>query len=192
MKPKFGMEGHTIGVSNLAVISAGVEECMSSEIQSDLRFLVQQGRLEASIKMQLFGEKHTIGTVLRAKFPFGVTIAVRWLKSPHCYWNSCAIWDHTVLPNVPPGRGDIPAFTPAEAGTRFRDPGEMRGWVGLVGWLCTVMVYPHVSMWALRNFKLECVAILHVLLHFSNAYSFWFVRWLSLWTAIWLSRQNIL
>jgi len=25
-------------------------------------------------------------------------IAVRWPKSPHRYWNSCAIWDHTVLP----------------------------------------------------------------------------------------------
>ena len=26
-------------------------------------------------------------------------------------------------------RGDIPAFTPAEAGTRFSDPGGMQGWV---------------------------------------------------------------
>jgi len=25
-------------------------------------------------------------------------IAVHWLKSPHRYWNSRAIWDHTVLP----------------------------------------------------------------------------------------------
>ena len=30
-----------------------------------------------------------------------------------------------------PGRGDFPAFTPAEAGTRFSDPGGMRGWVDL-------------------------------------------------------------
>ena len=29
----------------------------------------------------------------------------------------------------PPGRGDFPAFTPAEAGTRFSDPGGMQGWV---------------------------------------------------------------
>ena len=29
---------------------------------------------------------------------------------------------------LPPGRGDIPACTPAEAGTRFRDPGGMQGW----------------------------------------------------------------
>jgi len=34
---------------------------------------------------------------------------------------------------LPPGRGDIPAFTPAEAGTRFS--------VDLVGWLRAVMVY---------------------------------------------------
>jgi len=30
---------------------------------------------------------------------------------------------------LPPGRGDFPAFTPAEAGTRFSDPGGMQGWV---------------------------------------------------------------
>ena len=35
----------------------------------------------------------------------------------------------------PPDRGDIPAFTPAEAGTRLSDP-------DLVGWLHTEMVYP--------------------------------------------------
>jgi len=28
---------------------------------------------------------------------------------------------------LPPGRGDIPAFTPAEAATRFSDPGGMQG-----------------------------------------------------------------
>jgi len=28
---------------------------------------------------------------------------------------------------LPPGRGDIPAFTPAEAGTRFSDSGGMQG-----------------------------------------------------------------
>jgi len=28
---------------------------------------------------------------------------------------------------LPPGRGDIPAFTTAEAGTRLRDPGGMQG-----------------------------------------------------------------
>ena len=34
---------------------------------------------------------------------------------------------------VPPGSGDFPAVTPAEAGTRFSDPGEMQGWVDLGG-----------------------------------------------------------
>jgi len=28
---------------------------------------------------------------------------------------------------LPPGSGDYPAFTPAEAGTRFSDPGGMQG-----------------------------------------------------------------
>jgi len=28
---------------------------------------------------------------------------------------------------LPPGRGDIPAVTPAEAGTQFSDPGVMQG-----------------------------------------------------------------
>jgi len=36
---------------------------------------------------------------------------------------------------LPPGRGEIPALTPAEAGTRFSDPGGMQGRVDLVGWL---------------------------------------------------------
>ena len=33
----------------------------------------------------------------------------------------------------PPGSGDFPAFTPAEAGTRLSDPGGVQGWVGLGG-----------------------------------------------------------
>ena len=32
---------------------------------------------------------------------------------------------------LPPGGGDIPALTPAEAGTRLSDPGGMQGWVDL-------------------------------------------------------------
>ena len=34
---------------------------------------------------------------------------------------------------LPPGSGDFPAFTPAETGTRFSDPGGMQGWVDLGG-----------------------------------------------------------
>ena len=41
---------------------------------------------------------------------------------------------------LPPGRADIPAHTPAEAGTRLSDPGGMQGWVDLVGLLHTEMV----------------------------------------------------
>jgi len=33
---------------------------------------------------------------------------------------------------LPPGKGDIPAFTPAEAGTRLSDPGEMQGVAGYI------------------------------------------------------------
>ena len=40
---------------------------------------------------------------------------------------------------LPPGRGDIPAFTPAKARTRFSDPRGMQGWVDPGGWL--EMVY---------------------------------------------------
>ena len=43
---------------------------------------------------------------------------------------------------LPPGRGDILALTPTEAGTRFSDPGGMQGCVDVVGWLYTEMVYP--------------------------------------------------
>jgi len=42
------------------------------------------------------------------------------------------MWDHTVLPSrLPPGRGDIPALIPDEAGTLFIDPGGMQGSVDL-------------------------------------------------------------
>jgi len=34
---------------------------------------------------------------------------------------------------LPPGRGDFPAFTPAEAGTQFSYPGGMQGCVDLGG-----------------------------------------------------------
>jgi len=52
------------------------------------------------------------------------SIAVR--KKPHRYGNSRAIYGITQY-YLPPGRGDIPAFTPAEAGTRLSDPGGMQG-----------------------------------------------------------------
>jgi len=58
-------------------------------------------------------------------------IAVRNVTLPHRYTG-------THMPHgitqcyLPPDRDDIPAFTPAEAGTRLSDPGGMQGWVDLV------------------------------------------------------------
>ena len=45
-----------------------------------------------------------ITTPLRKNTPYGIT---------QCY--------------LPPGSGDFPAFTPAESGTQFSDPGGMYG-----------------------------------------------------------------
>ena len=47
------------------------------------------------------------------------------LDEIHGYGNSNVTWDHAVLPATP-GRGDIPAFTAAEADTRLSDPGGMQ------------------------------------------------------------------
>jgi len=44
---------------------------------------------------------------------------------------------------LPPDRGDIPAFTPAEAGTRLSDPRGMQGWVDVVGLLHTTCTPSH-------------------------------------------------
>jgi len=57
---------------------------------------------------------------------------------------------------LPPGRGDIPAFTPAEAGTRFRDPGGMQGWVDLGSWLEMVYSYNGHPSWT--NHRCEKLA----------------------------------
>ena len=43
-------------------------------------------------------------------------VAVRWAKSPHRYWNSRAIWDHTVLP----AEVTFQPLPPSQAGTRFK------------------------------------------------------------------------
>jgi len=48
---------------------------------------------------------------------------------------------------LPPGRGDIPALNPAEAGTRLSDPGGMQGWVDLKGGQ-----YP-LAAWGEENFE---------------------------------------
>jgi len=43
---------------------------------------------------------------------------------------------------LPLGRGDIPALTPAEAGTRLSDPGGMQGWVDVGGWTTCPKLLP--------------------------------------------------
>jgi len=43
---------------------------------------------------------------------------------------------------LPPGRCDIPDFTPAEVGTRLSDPGGMQGCVDLLGLFHIEMAYP--------------------------------------------------
>jgi len=47
--------------------------------------------------------------------------------SPHRYGKSLTIRDHNAECYLPPGRGDFPAFTLVEAGTRFSDPEGMQG-----------------------------------------------------------------
>ena len=49
-------------------------------------------------------------------------IAVRKVATP-LRELTCHMGSHS----VPPGRGDIPALTPAEAGTLLSDPGGMQG-----------------------------------------------------------------
>ena len=51
---------------------------------------------------------------------------------------------------LPPGRGDIPALTPAEAGTRLSDSG-MQGWVDLVGRLPLLSTRPAVTPATLKK-----------------------------------------
>jgi len=43
---------------------------------------------------------------------------------------------------LPPGRRDIPALTPAEAGIWFGDPVGMPGWVDLVSWDGNIPAHP--------------------------------------------------
>ena len=74
-----------------------------------------------------------------------------WSVSNKCIHSSsqgCHTVTGTHMPHgitqcyLPPSRGDIPALTPAEAGTWLSNPGGMQGWVDLVGLLHTEMVYP--------------------------------------------------
>ena len=67
---------------------------------------------------------------LKVKGPL-TSIAVNGTPS-QSYGTSLAIWDHTVLPATWHKR-TCPALTPAmQSGTRFTNPGGMKGWVDLV------------------------------------------------------------
>jgi len=65
---------------------------------------------------------------------------------------------------LPPGRGDIPALTPAEAGTRLSDPGWMKGRVEL-GVCAQVSVFLLVAMSVecclavSRPYRLSCLTL---------------------------------
>jgi len=72
-----------------------------------------------SVVSGYFQHSQTTAQYIRYKVKWSITVH----KMPHNYGNSCAIWDHTVLP----ARGDIPVVTPAEAGTRLSDPGGIQG-----------------------------------------------------------------
>ena len=54
---------------------------------------------------------------------------------------------------LPPGKGDIPALTPAEAGTRLSDPGGMQGWVECVTCHPAEVTFPPLSQ---PKLVLEC------------------------------------
>jgi len=60
---------------------------------------------------------------------------------PRTTGRQLSMGSHSVY--LPPDRDDHPAFTPTgQVDTRFIDPVRMKGWVCLVGWLHTEMVYP--------------------------------------------------
>jgi len=65
--------------------------------------LAQIEQTYASVTICIAVRSLTCNTAKETHVPYGIT---------QCY--------------LPPDRGDIPAFIPAEAGTRLRDPGEMQ------------------------------------------------------------------
>jgi len=79
-----------------------------------------------------------------------IKVSVQIKKGKGAYsssWNSPQNYGTSLVNRItpyylPPDRGDRPAFTPKGGGYQFIDPVRMKGWVGLVGWLHTEMVYP--------------------------------------------------
>ena len=80
--------------------------------------IAARAALDVELNNDTAGQFSTAATNSKSKRSMAVS------DSPHRYGNSHATWNHTVLPA---GRGDIPAVTPAEAGTQLSDPGGMQG-----------------------------------------------------------------
>ena len=79
----------------------------------------------------------------RASFSYEFLVRVSWAlgtldiavcnrKSSHSYRKSHGITQRY----LPPSSGDLPAFTPAEAGTWFSDTEGIQGWVDLSWHIC--------------------------------------------------------
>ena len=116
--------------------------------------------LGVSIKLRLVTDtdRQTRMTIAHTALKWSVSPRVRFSRNAVSKYvsNKCIsvrkvatpLREHTCQPHgitqcyLPPGRSDIPALTPAEAGTRLSDPGGMQDWVNLVGLVHTEMVYP--------------------------------------------------
>jgi len=73
--------------------------------------------------------RYTISSHISHSWRQSVSRSQNWFtkvrSTPHSYGTHMP---HRITQcYLPPGRGDIPAITPPEAGTRLSDPGEMQG-----------------------------------------------------------------
>ena len=78
-----------------------------SQVMSAVNIIPSHGRTNTQVCTGIQKSKEGYSSLQTHRYgnmPYGIT---------QCY--------------LPPGRCDIPAFTPAEAGTRFSDPGGMQG-----------------------------------------------------------------
>jgi len=80
----------------------------------------------------------------------------------------------TTLCYLPPGRGDIPALTPAEAGTRLSDPAGMQGWADLEKVHDTVDRDQDELDEALVWLSVHCYPIVSCCIQVQNGLSFWY------------------
>jgi len=81
------------------------DRAQADDVRTQLHELLQVTNLSTQvIKQQVYSSSQGCHTATGTHVPHGIT---------QCY--------------LPPDRGDIPALTPAEAGTRLSDPGGMQG-----------------------------------------------------------------